>query len=150
MAGADGARDAELPQHVLRWLEAAQRRAAHELEAALDGETRSVGLRRLRILQLIPDAGARQQELAERALVTKQAMAEAVAALEADDLVERRPDPRDGRAWLVVRSAQGRRVCSAMNRSMAAIEKDLAEEVGPERYKVFKAVLVELGAEEIN
>src|SRR4051812_45408676 len=102
--------DVGLPDHLLRWLEAAQRRVAVALDQTADDIVRQVPQRRLRILQLIPLEGTRQKDLAERALVSKQAIAELVDALETDELVERKPDPSDGRAWLVVRSDLGQRV----------------------------------------
>jgi DNA-binding MarR family transcriptional regulator len=115
----------------------------------LEEQTSRVGLRRLRILQLVPPDGARQKDLAERALVTKQAIAELIDALEQDGLVERTPDPRDGRAWLVVRSAEGRRVCAAMDQAMATVEGELARDLGAARYVGFLDVLRELGAGQI-
>jgi DNA-binding MarR family transcriptional regulator len=48
--------------------------------------------------------------LAERAHMTKQAMAELVAHLEAQGYVERIPDPNDGRAELVRTTTRGRAV----------------------------------------
>lgn len=149
MAESDGPIDGDLPQHVFRWIEAAQRRIAIELDLVLDAEVKDIGLRRLRILQLVPSEGARQKELAERALVTKQAMAENVDALEAAGLVERTSDPHDGRAWLVVRSAHGSRVCVAMDDAMRQVEKELARAVGADRYALFQDILRELGAEQI-
>src|SRR6478752_35348 len=123
-----------LPDHLLRWLEAAQRRVANGLDAAADDAVKQVPQRRLRILQLVPPEGARQKDLAERALVSKQALAELVDALEADGLVERTPDPRDGRAWLVVRSARGRRVSESLDAAMRDVEDELARAVGAESY----------------
>ena len=149
MAELDGPIDGDLPQHVFRWIEAAQRRIATELDSVLDAEAKGVGLRRLRILQLVPPEGARQKELAERALVTKQAMAENVDALEAAGLVERTSDPHDGRAWLVMRSAHGALVCKAMDDAMFQVEQELARSVGSDRYALFKDVLRDLGAEQI-
>ena len=139
----------DLPDHVLRWLEAAQRRISAELGAVLDPAVLALGVRRIRVLQLIPKAGARQQELADRALVTKQAMAQALADLQEQGLASRRPDPRDGRAWLVVRTPKGDRVCRAMDAAVARVELDLEGALGVERYADFKDVLRELGAEQI-
>ena len=138
-----------LPDHLLRWLEAAQRRVAAGLDAVADDAVRQVPQRRIRILQLVPPEGARQKELAERALVSKQAIAELVDALETDGLVERRPDPSDGRAWLVVRSAEGQRVSEGVDDAMRQVEDDLARTVGAADYASFKAVLRQLGADQI-
>ncbi len=138
-----------LPDHLLRWLEAAQRRVAGELDAASDEILRRVPQRRLRILQLVPPEGARQKDLAERALVTKQAIAELVDALESDGLVGRTPDPQDGRAWVVTRSARGRRVSESLDAAMRIVEGDLARSIGAERYRAFKEVLRQIGEGQI-
>src|SRR4029079_10064618 len=97
-----------LPDHLLRWLEAAQRRVAVALDANVGDAVRKVPQRGWRIFQLVPPEGARQKDLAERALVTKQALAELVDALEADGLVGRRPDPHDRRSWAGARCAPRR------------------------------------------
>jgi DNA-binding MarR family transcriptional regulator len=53
------------------------------------------------LLPLFEEDGLRMGELAERARLSKQTMTEMVRRLERDGLVERRADPRDGRASLV-------------------------------------------------
>ncbi len=50
-----------------------------------------------RLAQRIADEGSRLTELADRAQVTKQTASLLVAALEREGLVERVPDPSDGR-----------------------------------------------------
>jgi DNA-binding MarR family transcriptional regulator len=60
------------------------------------------------LLPLFEDDGLRMGELAERAHLSKQTMTELVRRLERDGLVERRPDPDDGRASLIFLSARGR------------------------------------------
>ena len=61
-----------------------------------------------RLAQRIADEGSRLTELADRAQVTKQTASLLVAALEREGLVERVPDPSDGRARLIRLSARGR------------------------------------------
>jgi DNA-binding MarR family transcriptional regulator len=53
------------------------------------------------VFQFVDDAGTTVSVLAERAQMTKQAMAELVAYLEAHGYVTREPDPSDRRAKLV-------------------------------------------------
>jgi DNA-binding MarR family transcriptional regulator len=60
-----------------------------------------------RVLILVDTGGTTIGELARRAGVTKQSMAEAVAALDDRGLVRREPDPNDGRAKRVVLTAAG-------------------------------------------
>jgi DNA-binding MarR family transcriptional regulator len=144
----------ELPEHLYRWLESGLLRVSREFDAALaqspdQASTRAIatiGHRRLRILQLIPPAGIRQQALAARALVTKQAIADLIDNLAADGMVTRTPDPDDGRAWLVLRTPAGQRVSDAADAAMAEIERTLAHQVGEGPYSVFLSVLRELGA----
>ena len=56
---------------------------------------------------LAPD-GSRLTDIATRARVTKQSMRELVDRAAALGLVERRPDPADGRAKIILLTAQGR------------------------------------------
>jgi DNA-binding MarR family transcriptional regulator len=139
----------ELPQHLYRWLESTQRRVASELDAVMSDEIKRIGFRHLRVLQLIPSSGSRQQELAERALMTKQAMADFVDALESDGLLARSPDPTDGRAWVITRTAAGDRVNADLEAAIGAVEFELARAVGVTRYRTFMDVLRELGHDQI-
>ena len=60
------------------------------------------------LLPLFEEDGLRMGELAARARLSKQAMTELVRRLERDGLVERRADPRDGRASLIFLTARSR------------------------------------------
>ena len=62
------------------------------------------------VFQYLDDEGTRVGVLAERAHMTKQAMAQLVAHLEEHGYVERIPDPADRRAKLVRTTARGRDV----------------------------------------
>lgn len=61
------------------------------------------------LLPLYEEEGLRIGELARRARVSKQTMTEMIRRLERDGLVERRPDPADGRASLIFLTARSRR-----------------------------------------
>lgn len=70
-------------------------------------------------------------ELAVAERVRPQSMAQTVAELEAEGLVERRPDPEDGRRALVKLTKQGRATLEADRRARdgwlaQAIEHDLS------------------------
>lgn len=52
--------------------------------------------------------GTRAVDLSKRLGISKQAVGQLVRELEEMGMVERRPDPSDGRAWLVVFSEKGR------------------------------------------
>jgi DNA-binding MarR family transcriptional regulator len=60
------------------------------------------------LLPLFEEDGLRMGELAARAQLSKQTMTELVRRLERDGLVERHPDPRDGRASLVFLTQRSR------------------------------------------
>jgi DNA-binding MarR family transcriptional regulator len=142
------AADARVPDHLHRWLEAAQSAIEVELRAALADQIDQIGLRRLRVLQLMPPGGVRQQDLADAASVTKQSLAESITVLETDGLVERRADPTDRRVWLVVPTPAGQRVQATLDETLEDVERRVADAVGAKRYADFKAVLRSMAAME--
>ena len=62
--------------------------------------------------------------------MTKQAMGELIADLEAKGYVERRSDPSDGRARVVVPTERGRRIDAAADEVIEAIEADYERRLG--------------------
>ena len=62
----------------------------------------------IQVMVMIDATGTRPAELARRAQVTRQSMAESLAGLEARGLVSIRPDPHDGRSKLVTVTKGGR------------------------------------------
>lgn len=141
----EGPEDAHLPDHVFRWIEAAERRVARDLEPHLGERERALWPRRLRILEFVPPGGIRQTDLASRALITKQALGALIESLEAEGLVERSVDPTDARAWLVRLSPAGQKITASFERALDRVERDLAADVGPDDYDAFKRVLRRLG-----
>jgi DNA-binding MarR family transcriptional regulator len=91
-------------------------------------------------------AGTRVSVLAGRAGMTKQAMAELVAHLEARGYVERIPDPSDRRAKLVRATRRGRRMARAAGRALAEIEAEWAVRVGRRKLAQLRRLLEELNA----
>ena len=83
----------------------------HAVESAL-AEAGFDGLRppHSNVFTFTPPEGIQVSELSKLAHVRKQSMAQAVDELEKLGYVERRPDPRDGRARLVFLTARGRQV----------------------------------------
>lgn len=67
--------------------------------------------------------GTRLTELAARAGITHQSMGELVAALTALGYVDRRPDPADGRARLVVLTRRGHNAVRRARAEVAQIEQ---------------------------
>lgn len=75
------------------------------------------------VFENLDPAGTRLTVLATRAGITHQAMAQLVAELEQRGIVERLPDPSDGRARLVRLTADGRKIVKAALKEIAAIEE---------------------------
>jgi DNA-binding MarR family transcriptional regulator len=98
------------------------------------------------VFQYLDDDGTRVSLLAERAQVSKQAMAQLVARLEAHGYVERVPDPRDGRAKLVRATDRGREVYAIAREMMSEVEARLAERLGEAKLRRLRALLAELDA----
>ena len=85
-----------------------------------------------RIAQRIADEGSRLTDLAERAQVTKQTASLLVAALEQQGLVERAPDPADGRARLIRFTPRGRAAALRAMEVVMGVEREWTEHLGPE------------------
>jgi len=80
-------------------------------------------------------------ELAAHLHVTKQSAAELVHALEAVDIVARRPHPTDRRARVLELTANGRRRLAESRTRWAAIEAEWVELVGPAALDQLRTVL---------
>ena len=108
--------------------------------------TRFPGLRtrHYRLLGFIPDDGVRLTRIAEVSGLTKQALAQALAPLEAGGYVSVEPDPDDRRARIVRRSDRGHEVVDALLGVQADYERRWAAQVGPERWAAARQVLIEL------
>lgn len=85
------------------------------------------------VFQYLDETGTTVSELAERAQITKQAMAELVIHLEARGYVVREPDPRDRRAKLVRPTAQGREVVAIAQDLVPDLEARIGAALGAER-----------------
>jgi len=87
------------------------------------------------VFQYLDAAGTTVSNLAERAEMTKQAMAELVAHLEDRGYVDRVPDPADRRAKLVRPTAKGRRVYAVVREMVPEMEQRLVELLGATRMR---------------
>jgi len=96
------------------------------------------------VLQFLDDAGTRVSDLAQRAQMTKQSMAQLVAHLEAHGYVERVPDPADGRAKLVRATDRGREVFAVARELVAEVDARLEARLGPAKLQRLRALLEEL------
>jgi len=85
--------------------------------------------------------GTRITELARRAAMTNAAMTELIDQCEALGLVERAPDPSDGRARIVRFTPQGLDWLAVFGEAVAQAEQEMAQAVGPQRLAGFLAAL---------
>jgi DNA-binding MarR family transcriptional regulator len=97
-------------------------------------------------LQYLDDDGTQVSELARRAQVTKQSMAELVAHLERHGYVERVPDPADRRARLVRATPRGGEVYAIAREVVAELEARWTAQLGAARMRQLRALLEELNA----
>lgn len=88
--------------------------------------------------------GSRLTELAAQARMTLPAMSELVDDLQRIGIVERRPDPSDGRAKLICLTDAGWEAMRTARRVIAEIEADYARRLGPERFENAAQTLDEL------
>lgn len=87
------------------------------------------------VFQYLDDTGTTVSLLAERAQITKQAMAELVCHLEIHGYVERVPHPTDRRAKLVVPTDRGRDVITIAQQLAPELENRLRNLLGPDRFQ---------------
>lgn len=98
------------------------------------------------VMQFLDGDGTRVSVLAERAQMTKQAMAELVQYLEQRGYVERVPDPSDRRAKLVRATPRGEQLYAIAREVVAEIEADWTERLGEAKMRRLRKLLEELNA----
>jgi DNA-binding MarR family transcriptional regulator len=92
------------------------------------------------------DKGSRLTDLAASAGFTKQAVGEAVTELERLGYVTRVPDPLDGRAKIIQLTDRGLDAVIKGRRIFAEIERDWAEQIGPELLASFREAATRIAA----
>lgn len=133
--------------HVFAALENLRRRADADMARLTAPITKPLRGSHGRLLSLIPESGIRPSEIAADAWITKQAVGTRLREMEELGWVTIGPDPADGRAVLVKRTAAGTRVRRGARRAIATLEDEWAQAVGPHRYATFRSVLDELGGD---
>lgn len=88
--------------------------------------------------------GARLTELAGRAQLSLAATSELVNDLEHLGYLERRPDPGDGRAKLIVATERGRAALAEAGDRVAEIEEHWSQLIGPSRFSAACRALQDL------
>ena len=97
-----------------------------------------------RLAQRIARDGSRLTDLAEQAQVTKQTASVLVAALEEKGLVERVPDPSDGRARLIRFTPMGLAASGQAREIVMGVEREWNEHLGPELAACLREALTRL------
>ncbi|TDD14993.1 MarR family winged helix-turn-helix transcriptional regulator [Nonomuraea diastatica] len=94
-----------------------------------------------KVFPFVPPEGVQVRDLAIRAGVRKQTMAQSVDQLERAGYLERVPNPRDGRSRLVVLTGRGRAVRPAAAGAGDAIERRWTELTSPEEFGALHGLL---------
>lgn len=115
----------------------------------IDAELRSAGFGDIRpphanVFPFVPPEGIQVSQLADRARVRKQSMAQAVEQLERAGYVERRPDPTDRRARLVFLTRRGMSVGPVAVAAGRRVEQRWAELTSEEEVEALRGVLQRL------
>ena len=122
--------------------------AYRAMDAQVIGAMRDAGFEvtvaQARLAQRISPGGTRLTELAEQAQVTKQTASLLVAALEQEGLVERVPDPADGRARLIRFTARGLAASDQARDVVMAVEQSWVDHLGPELAGALRGALLKL------
>ncbi|HSP29183.1 MAG TPA: MarR family winged helix-turn-helix transcriptional regulator [Ilumatobacteraceae bacterium] len=134
--------------HVVAGVDALQRRIGEALTARLTSMRIVLRGSHGRILSLIGPDGTRPSVLAH-GWVSKQAIGQRIRELQELELVTVQRDLHDRRAIVVRRTAEGDRVLAQLTEGIADFERELRNEVGAERYDVFREVLDDLASDHL-
>jgi DNA-binding MarR family transcriptional regulator len=115
------------------------RRAMNEVLAS-----HSVSLNQYTTLSVLERRGGLSNaQLARRSLVSPQSMNEVLLTLEQRGLVRRRAHPDHGRILQAQVTAKGRKLLSACEAEVAALEERMVRAVSPEDRRTLRAALLE-------
>src|SRR4051812_29090350 len=98
----------------------------------------------LNVFQYPGPQGARPSELAARLAITKQALNYLLGELERLDYLQRQPDPDDLRSKRIALTAHGASAIRVIRQAVTEVETAWAQQLGPERFAQFRALLLEL------
>lgn len=94
--------------------------------------------------------GIRQAALIDRSAISKQAVQQLLDGLEAEGVVQRLPDPRDGRGKLVGYTRKGLDALRDGDRIKLEIERRYVERIGKQRFAALMDALRALDADSSN
>jgi DNA-binding MarR family transcriptional regulator len=124
-------------------------RATHAMNAEMAARLRTRGYKRFQptftaLLAHLDTEGTTISALARRAGTSRQAVSQLVQAIEEAGLVERSPNPADGRSIVVRHTDAGRQILLDALDVMSAIEADYAELTGGSDLAELKRLLARL------
>ncbi|MGB9306290.1 MAG: MarR family winged helix-turn-helix transcriptional regulator, partial [Mycobacterium sp.] len=92
---------------------------------------------------LVPLAtgGLHASDLADQLGVSRQAVAQAVAALERNGYVIREPNPDDARAQIIELTPRGRQALRVMRSNALDVQKRWEQTLGPKRFDELRTTL---------
>jgi DNA-binding MarR family transcriptional regulator len=96
------------------------------------------------LLPLYEEDGLRMGELATRARLSKQTMTQLIGRLERDGLVERRPDPSDGRATRIYLTNRARSFEPVVADVLAELDRLVHRRLSADRLATLQSSLQEL------
>jgi DNA-binding MarR family transcriptional regulator len=96
------------------------------------------------VMPHIPSTGIRLTELAQRAAMTKQAMAELVLEAERLGYVRRSPDPTDGRAKIIEFTDRGWAAVEVAVKALRELEAELADRLGEPTVRRLRMTLLDM------
>ena len=99
------------------------------------------------LLQFISEKGTRQAEIVANAGTTKQAVQQLLKELEDDGIVERFPDPKDGRGRIVKLSENGILAMQDAAKAKTKVESEIKETLGADGFQQLKDLLVQIGSD---
>jgi DNA-binding MarR family transcriptional regulator len=101
------------------------------------------GIRPAQAVALVPlvAGGLHASDLADRLRVSRQAVAQAIAALERHDYVTRVPDPVDARARIIELTPRGRQALRVMRSNALDLEKRWQQTLGTQRLAELRETL---------
>lgn len=108
-----------------------------DLFARLGDQAGLAGIRpsHLHVFANMVGGGRRLTELADAASMSLSSMQELVDDLERRGIVERQPDPRDGRAKLIVLTEKGLAALAPAGSIIEALEREYASRIGEQRFE---------------